>query len=205
MFENVAQKYISSSNAFYRRFYDFFLAIIILFIIGLLGLGGLVFYQFTHKPLPVFSATQATGERMLLVPFTMPNQLPDTIIRFASKAAVAAYTYSFASYTTQQELARPYFTEAGWEDYLSSLADVIQDVTQNQLIINSVVTGAPVIINQGTFSGKGYAWRVQMPFLVIYQSSSAKSSRTYYVTITIVQVPTKDNPQGIGVDQFVMR
>jgi len=81
---------------------------------------------------------------------------------------------------------------------------LISTIVQNQLFVNGVVSGPPVISNQGPLPGKGYTWRVQIPFLVTYQSANTTTKRSFYVVITIVQVPTNINPQGIGIDQFVM-
>jgi intracellular multiplication protein IcmL len=67
-----------------------------------------------------------------------------------------------------------------------------------------VVSDTPVISNQGEIPGKGYVWRIQMPFLVTYQSSEGTSKKSYMVSVTIVKVPTWKNPAGIGIDQFVM-
>jgi intracellular multiplication protein IcmL len=62
-----------------------------------------------------------------------------------------------------------------------------------------------VIANQGPIPDKEYAWRIQIPFLVTYQSMNITTKRNFYVLISIVRVPTNVNPQGIGIDQFVMR
>jgi intracellular multiplication protein IcmL len=125
-------------------------------------------------------------------------------LRWASKAATVAYTFDFVNYNTQTAAARPYFTEDGWQDYLNSVNNLINTIVQNQLFVNGVVSGAPVISNQGNIPGRGYVWRVQIPFLVTYQSANTTSKQNYFVIISIVKVPTYVNKQGIGIDQFVM-
>ena len=158
------------------------------------------------RPLPVFFALQANdNQRLQLHSYTVPNLLPSTILHWASKAATVASTYDFNNYNNQLAATRPYFTPAGWDNYLQSVADLINTIKANKLIVNSVVTGTPVISNQGPLPDIDYAWQVQIPFLVSYQPASAPPyQRSYLVVLTIVKVPTTTNPQGIGIDQFVM-
>jgi intracellular multiplication protein IcmL len=123
---------------------------------------------------------------------------------WANKAAVAAYTYDFVNYEQQMNDVRPYFTEAGWRSYESSIQGLITRIQENKLFVNGVVTGAPVISNQGELPGHGYTWRIQLPFLVTYQSAEATSKKKFLVKLMIIRIPTNQNPQAIGIDQFIM-
>lgn len=192
------------TNQFYRRYY----ALIIMGVMGLLvilmAMMGFVFYQISTQPLPAFYAINPKNERMELSPAIVPNLLPDTIIRFASKAATLAYTFDFSNYNQQILLAKPYFTEAGWADYNASVSNLVETIVQNQLFVSGVVAGTPVISNQGELPALGYTWKVQIPFLVTYQSANTTSTGKFLVVITLVKVSTTINPQGIGIEQFVM-
>jgi intracellular multiplication protein IcmL len=200
---NLRQEQLSNDE-FNRKYYHYSVLALIaaLFLIVLLVI--LILYQVHHRPLPQFNAVSPTGQQMTLTSYNEPNLLPNTLMQWASKAAVAAYTFDFVNYNKQASLARPYFTEAGWKDYINSVADLIQTIKKNQLLVNGVVSGIPVISNQGDLTGRGYVWRIQMPFLVTYQSSEGTSKKAFNVTITIVRVPTWKNPAAIGIDQFVM-
>lgn len=202
--EAVKEKYIPRNNDFYRQYYHWFLYGL-MGVIVLLGLSiGFVLFQLFHRPLPAFIAKQPDNKAMQLRAYDEPNLLPDTILRWASKAATTAYTFDFVNYNKQITAVRPYFTPAGWSDFQSSISRVVSTIVQDQLFVSGVVAGMPVISNQGPLPDKGYTWRVQIPFLVTYQSANTTSKRNYYVIITIVHVPTSQNPQGIGIDQFVM-
>lgn len=198
------EKYIPKANNFYRDYYHYFFYAMMTAIFLLLIAVGLVLYQLANRPLPEFAAKQQDGNSMPLISFNEPNLLPDTILRFASKAAVTAYTFDFVNYEGQLAVARPYFTAAGWADFKASISKLVSTIVQNQLFVSGVVSGAPVISNQGPLPDKGYVWRVQIPFLVTYQSANTTTQSNYFVVLTIVQVPTSVNPQGIGIDQFVM-
>lgn len=166
---------------------------------------AMVLYQVINRPAPVFMAVQPNGQKMQLVAYDDPNLLPETLLNWACKAATLAYSFDFTHYENQLALAKPYFTDGGWANFRDSITSVISRVVSGQLVVNGVVTGEPVISNQGPLPGKGYAWRVVIPFLVTYQTAQNTSVvQHFYVTLTIVHVPTSVNPQGIGIDQFVM-
>lgn len=202
-FDSLKKKY-ERDNEFYRKYYYK----IILSTMGVIGflilLVVFIMYQMYSRPLPVFAAYTPKGEKMQLSEFNEPNLLPDTLIRWASKAATVGYTFDFVNYRKQIDAVKPYFTDDGWIDYQNSLVSLLNTIVQNQLFVNGVVAGPAVISNEGPLPGKGYTWRIQIPFLVTYQSANTSSQQRFYVIITIVRVPTSVNPQGIGIDQFVM-
>lgn len=202
--DNVTKQYVPQNNDFFRNHYHHVIICVIGLLFLLIIVLAILFYQVMNRPLPQFNAVQGDGKTMLLIPNEQPNLLPDTILRWASKAATVAYTFDFVNYNSQTAAVRPYFTEDGWQDYLNSVNSLIKTIVQNQLFVNGVVAGAPVISNQGNIPGRGYVWRVQIPFLVTYQSANTTSKQRYFVIISIVKVPTNVNKQGIGIDQFVM-
>lgn len=201
--EQVKQEVLGRSNGFYREHYH--RVIMILMIVFACSVGCVLFilYQLTHRPLPEFVAV-SDNEQMVLHPYDKPNLLPDTIIRWASKAATAAYTFDFVNYNDQINAVRPYFTNAGWNDYKNSVAGLINTIVQTQIFVYGIISGTPVISNQGVLPEKGHVWRVQIPFLVTYQSNGPMVKKRYFVVLSIVEVPTSVNPQGIGIDQFLM-
>jgi intracellular multiplication protein IcmL len=203
--DDVQELYEAKDNDFYKYHYHQLIIALMFFMVVMMIALGVVFYQILNRPLPQFNAVQPDGKSMLLIPAEEPNLLPDTIIRWASKAATVAYTFDFVGYNNQLNAARPYFTVDGWQEYLGSVNQLITRVRQNQLFVNGVVSGPPVISNQGELPGKGYVWRVQIPFLVTNQSANIASKQNFLVILSIVRVPTSENKQGIGIDQFVMR
>ena len=197
------QDNLNQPNRFYRDYYNALMLAITISMMVLIVLVSLLVYQLLHRPLPPFFAVSNSGQQIQLTAFSTPNLYPDTIIKWASKAAVAAYTFDFANYSQQTAAARPYFTDVGWSDFQASLNTVINAIVQKQLIVSSVVSGTPIITNQGDLLGR-YTWRLQIPFLVTYQAAQSSSQSNYTVIITIVKVPTSTNPTGIGIEQFVM-
>ena len=202
--EAIAEQYIPKEESFYSKYYAHIVIVLMVLICLLMAVTGVLFYQLWHRPTPVFIAQQANGKKMTLTAFEEPNLLADTIVRWASKAAISAYTFNFSNYKQQLAALQPYFTEDGWQKYLIAVSGLMNRIVKSQLFVNSIVVGAPVIANQGSLPNKGEAWRVQIPFLVTYQSANITRQENYMVVLTIVRVPTSTNPQGIGIDQFKM-
>jgi len=202
----MTEKYIPRNHDFYRDYYRYFIYALMIIIVVVFCTASMVLYQVVHRPLPIFTANQAgkLDERMVLMPFEEPNLLSATLLRFASKAASTAYTFDFVNYEKEIAEARPYFTDAGWRDFRAAIEGVVSTIVKNQLFVTGVVSGAPVISNQGDLPGMGYVWRAQIPFLVTYQSANITTQSSYIVVVSIVRVPTSTNPQGIGIDQFIM-
>lgn len=190
---------------FYYNYYQTFLYGLIVSLFLLLAMVVLVLYQLFHRPLPIFEAIAKNNKRMVLTPYFEPNYLPSTILKWASKAAVASYNFNFIEYEQQIALAAPFYTGAGWAAYRSSVNRLISDIIAKRIFVNSVVSGAPVITHQGMYPGKGYTWRIQMPFLVSYTTAETVSRESYFVLMTVVKIPTTVEPTGIGIDQFQMR
>lgn len=198
------QEILTEPFNFYREYYQGFLILLVTLIFVMLIMAGVVLYQIMHRPLPLYIAVAADGRQMQLVAHDEPNFLPDTLLHWANKAAVAAYTFDFANYNKQLAEARPYFTQAGWDNYRSSISGLLSSIVSNQVFVNGVVVGPGVITNQGDFTGHGFAWRIQFPFLVTTQGSETTVQKYYTLILTVVKVPTQINPTGMGVDQFVM-
>ncbi len=178
---------------------------LILAMLGLLACAAFVMYQVMHRPDPVFYERMPSGKINVLAPYDDPNYLPQTVLNWAMKAAVASYTFNFANYNESIQAARPYFTAGGWQAYQGAIGNVINRVVKAQLIVQGVVAGVPVISNQGDLPSHGYSWNVQIPFLVTYLSAGESKSKNYYVIMLIVKVPTTINPEGLGIDSFQMK
>lgn len=201
----IEEKYTPKDNSFYISYYNWFFYGLMIAIGLLFIMTGLVFWQLYERPLPAYYAVQPDRQKMNLSPAMEPSLIAPTILRFASQAATIAYTFDFVNYEKQIAEARPYFTEKGWKEFNASISGLLSTIRQRQLFVSGVVSGTPVISNEGPLPGIEYAWRIQIPFLVTYKASNTSAKKNYYILLTIVRVPTSINPQGIGIEQFVVR
>ena len=168
-----------------------------------IGLVGVIFYQASNQPQAKYFATSSDGRITPLSPLSQPVVSTSALLQWANQAAVAAYTYNFVTYRKQLQEASEYFTPEGWRNYEKALQGSrnLETVLARKLVVTAVATGAPVVLDQGRIRGR-YAWKVQMPVLVSYQSATTTYQQPLTLTLVVVRVSTLNVPKGIAIAQF---
>ena len=167
--------------------------------------GVLLGYIITHPPEPRYFATSINGRITPLFPLNEPNQSDSAVLQWANQAAIAAFSYNFVNYRNELQASSGFFTSEGWRQFLGALQESnnLEAVKAKKLIVSAVATRAPIILQKGLLNGR-YAWRIQMPILVTYQSASEFTQQNNLVTMLVTRVPTLNAPRGIGISQFVV-
>lgn len=191
-------------NYFYRDGYRNTMKALLGAILVILCLLALVVYQFYTKPAPVYFATQTNGMLIQIQPLYEPLVDEETLLSWASRAAIAAFSFNFLDYQDDLQKMREYFTPGGFNNYLDALRQTgnLDTVIEKRLVVKGVVTEVPVIVQHGLIKGR-YAWKMEIPMLVSYVSASETLKQPILVTMLIARVPTQDKPQGIAIAQFV--
>lgn len=191
-------------NAFYRDGQHKLIVVFLLSVVVNIALTVLLIYMVTHPPTPKYFATSSNGRITQLVPLNQPNTSDNAVIQWSSVATMAAYSYNFVNYRSELEAASGFFTGAGWDQFMEALqsSNNLDAVTAKKLVVSAVVTGAPIILKKGMLSDR-YAWRIQMPLLVTYQSASELTQQNLIVTLLVTRVDTLNSPSGIGIAQFI--
>lgn len=190
-------------NNFYRDNYRKVVAILLIMVTINAALIGVVFYQIYSVPPTQYFATTSDGRIIKLNPLSDPVVTSSALLQWATQAAVAAYSYNFVDYRDQFQAASEYFTPQGWKNFADALEGSrnLDTVLSKKLVVSAVATGAPVIVEQGLINNR-YSWKVQMPILVTYQSSSSNYQQPLVITMLITRVPELDVPKGIAIAQF---
>lgn len=196
---------VALRNTFYR---DGQRKLIIVLLVSMLGnflLAGILAYLLSHPPLPKYFATSINGRITPLFPLNEPNQSDPAVLQWANTAAIAAFSFNFVNYKSELQASSLFFTPEGWDQFLTALtqSNNLDAVKAKKLIVSAVATRAPIILQKGILNGK-YAWRVQMPILVTYQSASDFFQQNNVVTMLITRISTLNSPRGIGISQFVV-
>lgn len=176
------------------------------FVLLAIVLFAFAFFLRTNKPGVPFNAVLDDGAKVERIrAFRYPNLTNTIIMQWAMEAATAAYTFDFYNYQTALNDIRPYFTGSGYDNFLASLsaAGTLNQVIEKKLIVSAVPTGSPIILNEGFIPGNIYAWQVQFPMLLTFQSQSDKTSTKVVVTLLIAEVPTLESPKGVGIASFI--
>lgn len=194
-------------NNFYRdNFRRLMIACLIL--LGIIaGLMAYIFYQERNKPSPTYFATTTDGKLIKLVPLNQPNLQTNALLQWATEAGTAAYTFNFVNYRKSLQDVRQYFTKRGYQNFLKALTDSrnLEAVKTKKLVVSAVPTGAPVVLKEGVTSTGRYAWQVQFPMLLTYQSASDTIKQSIIVTMLITRIPTLESEKGVGIASFVVR
>lgn len=176
-----------------------------LMLCGIIIVETLALVHSVNTPKEVeYFATDPQGRITKLHPLSQPVISQEAILSWVNQAIVKAYTYNFVSYRQQLQSLSASFTPDGWKQFEKALIDTrnLQTVIAQQLVATAVATGAPVIEDQRVIAGR-YSWKISMPILVKYQSSSKNYSQSLVVRVIVQRVPVYTNPKGIGIIQFV--
>ncbi len=162
-------------------------------------------YIVSHPPAPKYFATSINGRITPLFALNAPNQSDSAVLQWANQAAIAAFSYNFVNYRSELQASSGFFTAEGWTQFLDALqqSNNLEAVKAKKLIVSAVATRAPIILQKGILNSR-YAWRIQMPLLVTYQSASEFSQQNTVVTMLVTRVSTLNSPRGIGIAQFVV-
>ncbi|MES2998457.1 MAG: type IVB secretion system apparatus protein IcmL/DotI [Pseudomonadota bacterium] len=200
-----ALQIVKLRNEFYRDNYRKVVTALLFSFFIVLILAGALFYIVTHPPEPRYFATSDDGRIVPLIPFEQPNLTDSALLEWANTAAAAAYSYNFVNYRQALQQAADYFTPEGKQMFFSAIksSNNLQAVIAKKLIVSSVATGVPVVLEQGLMAGR-YTWKVQIPMLITFQSASQFSQQAVTVTMLIVRVSPLESPRSIGIAQFIV-
>lgn len=201
---DTALEVVQLRKNFYRDSYRRVLSALLIMTLANLVLGLIVYYLATNQPEPKYFATSEDGRITPIYPLSAPMVSDSALLQWANQAAVAAYTYNFATYRKELQDASEYFTPDGWNDFEQALQSSrnLETVINKKLVVTAVATGAPVILDRGVLDGH-YSWKVQMPLLVTYESASTTIQQPILVTMLVTRVTTLNVPKGIAIAQFV--
>lgn len=158
---------------------------------------------------PVQSHYFATegGRVVPIIPSDLPFVKKEYLLSWASEAVSSSFTIDFQNYRKKIQENKRFFTEQGFEEYVSALqtSTRLPQIIENYMVSSAVPEGAPVVVNEGVVNGI-YAWKIRMPVIVSYQSGVKSSpSERLMVSMVVVRVPTYENSSGIGISQFVAK
>jgi len=199
-----AVEIIRLRNDFYRDNYRRVVSAILMLIFINFCLVGVVFYQIANRPSPQYFATGVDGRITPLYPLSDPMMPPSELLQWANRAAVMAYTYNFVNYREALQGVQNNFTPEGWSNFENALKNSrnLEMVLTKKLVVSAVATAAPVIVDQGVINGR-YAWKIQVPLLIAYQSASEQTQQSVIIHMIISRVPTVNMPRGIAIVSFV--
>lgn len=188
---------------FYRDGYRRMVAINLIVVVAIL-VETFILFALMNRPVETRYFATENGRITQLQPLNMPVLSGRQLVQFAQEAAVASYTFDFVNYRKQLSELSSYYTRDGYSEYIDALSRSNLDiVTKRKYVVSAVASGAPVVTREGVKQGV-YAWEVQMPMSVVYQSSAERADQKFVVKMLLVRMPTAENPKGVGVHQIIL-
>lgn len=181
--------------------------------IGLIGLSLvlaflslMVFYVLAKqiRP-PELMFIQANGQISPALGMDLPNQSREAVKDWAREAVQKSYTFDFLSADRELAAAEPYFTSDAWLLFKSSMgaSPLVQQVKKDKLSVSVVAQNAPIIDDAATDRSGEFAWKLIVPVTMSFSGDAATKTQDMVIRITIIRVPTTENPKGLGVLQMV--
>ena len=189
----------------YARERHYLLIRVIMGLLIALGLSSASnLYLATRPPVNRYFATSGDGRLMQLTPVNQPIGSLAELTTWTANSVTQAYTFSFANWRAEHSAAQKNFTTQGWRGFQRALTEsnLLTTVMDEKYVTTAAPTGAPVLIDSGLVEGR-YAYKLQMPMVVTYQSSVRTTSQNLMMDIIVVRQPEIDNPRGLGIAQLI--
>jgi len=197
-------KLVLERHAFYNDKYRLSLiALLLTLVLNIFLIGGLV-YNATHPTPPEFFATTADGRIINVHPLSDPVVTDDFILQWSADVARSAFNLDFVNWKEELQRLTSKFTPSGWAWFLQQLkaSNNLATIQDLKMVADAKITGAPQLLRKAVVGGH-FAWEIQIPLLVTYQSQRKTITQTVMLTMVILRMPVKDYPQRIAVNNFI--
>jgi intracellular multiplication protein IcmL len=191
-------------NSFYRDHYRLVVSMLPMLLVALI-VSLAVNVMLVNRPVQTRYFTVDTSGRVTkIVALSEAFVTEPFLTSWTTERITRAYSMDPQNFRREVGDLEPDFTAEGFLQFKQSLQDSgTLDMLQKNLMISSAVPqGAPVIVDRGTTAGV-YYWKLQIPVLVQYRSSSKSGDQKMLVSVIVVRRQTLENPLGIGISQIV--
>ena len=163
-------------------------------------------WALTRPPEHKYFATRIGGELVELTPLDQPHRSDAHVLNFSVEAMTRALSLDFANYRRELADVEPFFTEAGWEAFLTELQNSGNlDLIRSRRMISSAVANRAVVLRKGLDGGNVWTWQVEMPLTITYQSASEQQTQDMTMLVEVKRVPTWTSDSGVAVSRLVGR
>lgn len=171
-----------------------------------LAFASLAVFYTTAKRIkpPALLFIQADGGLSGIQADVLPNQSREAVKDWAREAVSKAYTLDFLNADRSLASAEPYFASDAWPVFRRTMAasPLRAEVLKNKLNVSIVARTAPIIDITARDAGGEFAWKLLIPSTLSYSGDAPTKVEDVLVRVTVVRVPTTENPKGLGVLQM---
>lgn len=154
-------------------------------------------------PEPRYILQQNDGTLIPIIPLSQPIANKNAVTQVVTDAILAVNAIDFKNYRSQLNDASVFFTKNGWTKYQEEFerSGTREAMEKRQLVLTATVTQPPVITKEYEINGF-YAWDVEAPYEVNYFGSGFSNSTPLVARVTLVRVPSVENPRGVAIAGF---
>lgn len=167
------------------------------------SLAGNVYVGTRPAPEPRYIIQQNDGTLVPIAPLSKPIANKNAVTQVVTDAITSVNALDFKNYRSQLMDASTYFTANGWKKYQEEMSrnGTFEAIESRQLVLTATVTQPPTITKEYEISGI-YAWDVEAPYQVNYFGAGFNQTVNLVARVTLVRIPTTDNPRGIAIAGF---
>ncbi len=150
-----------------------------------------------------YFAERISGNPIRMTGLNRPNTSGETLSSWVSKAMVQIMTFGFNDIEEMFEISKNNFTPDGWKGFRKAMIEtgLISTVMENQQVVTSAPVSVPVLSREGIIKGK-YSWVFDTKILITFRAGGSKRNSTRRVLVTLQEMPTSENPYGMGISEF---
>lgn len=196
---------VMTRNEFYRDGFRNLIRIAILEALIIVGLLiAFISFMSTEKSQDRYFATTADGRIMQLLPLDQPNMTTAALMSWVAQATSEVMSFSYSDYQRRLQQSSRHFTQRGWATFAAALqaSHILDGIQANKESLTASPRSAPILVQEGVINGK-YRWIVKLPLQVNYDSLSTARNDNLNVTLVIERVPSLENPNGVGIEQWI--
>ncbi len=190
---------------FYRDSFGRVIFVIVFAVLSIALLVSVSVYLYISKPPPV-TFRVAEGWRVVTpVPIQEPYLASADVLQWVSNVLPSSFNTGYMHIDEQIDNAKKYFTDNGYQVFLSQFANYIDKdtMTAYKMFSRGAPTGAPTVLNQGVLSGR-YAWWVQIPIDIAFNGMRDLPAVSLKMTVLVVRAETTNNLTGILIDNVIV-
>jgi hypothetical protein len=152
-----------------------------------------------------FAAMSFDGKRMWLTSLSTPSLNTAAMCSWASQAATDVMTFGFDDINERMGSAKKYFTEVGYQSFVAAAqsSGIIKMVMTNQQLVTAIPGGPAILGYEGIREGE-YVWEIEVPLVLTVRAGDQRETARPTLLLTLVRVPTAQNPSGFGIQQWIM-
>lgn len=163
---------------------------------------SLYFISSLKPPTDFYITDTNKKEIKYLQTYSRPIMSSNAVQNWSSNALINIFTFNFTNYQDVVKNSKVYFTDYGYTLFLASLerSGMLNSVASSSLEVTLTPIVKPVIVStEKNINTGGIRWNIELSAFISYTGTSSPKNEKVYLVVTIDEVLTSENPNGIAI------